>query len=63
MKPEDILRQEKYHSLKNLVLICEAMEEFADAKLDEAINITTDVTIYSDCVGLNILGLKTKKQC
>ena len=29
MSAEKILRQEKYASLKNLVLICEAMEEYA----------------------------------
>lgn len=31
IKPEDILRQEKYASLQNLVLICEAMEEYVEA--------------------------------
>jgi len=28
--PEDILRQDKYSGLRNLVLICEAMEEYAE---------------------------------
>lgn len=31
--PEQILQQEKYKDLKNLVLICEAMEEFATQKM------------------------------
>ena len=30
MKAEEIIRKEKYNELKNLVLICEAMEEFAE---------------------------------
>lgn len=28
MKPETILRQEKYSKLQNLVLICDAMDEY-----------------------------------
>ena len=28
-KPEDILREKKYSELSNLVLICEAMEDYA----------------------------------
>ena len=31
MKAENIIIKEKYKGLKNLVLICEAMDEFAEA--------------------------------
>jgi hypothetical protein len=32
---ETILQQEKYKELKNLVLICEAMDDFAKIKVNE----------------------------
>lgn len=34
---EEIIRQPKYNELKNLILICEAMDEFANAKVLEAL--------------------------
>ena len=34
---EEIIRQPKYNELKNLILICEAMDEFAQAKVLEAL--------------------------
>lgn len=33
--PEQILRQDKYKDLDNLVLICEAMEEYAQQSIAE----------------------------
>lgn len=60
MKPEKILsNNKKYHELKNLVLICEAMEEFANAKLNEAINLACDVSISHEDLGLKIMQLKS----
>ena len=35
MKAEEIIRKPKYEKLKNLVLICEAMDEFAEALIKE----------------------------
>lgn len=35
--PEEILRQEKYRRLQNLVLICEAMDEYAQSKAREMV--------------------------
>lgn len=61
MKPEHILSNNpKYHNLKNLVLICEAMEEFADVKLQEAINLASDIGIPHEDLGLHVQQLKTK---
>ena len=35
MKPEDILKKPKYNKLKNLTLICKAMEEYYEEKTSE----------------------------
>ena len=35
MKAEEIIRKPKYEKLKNLVLICEAMEEYAQSQLEK----------------------------
>jgi hypothetical protein len=35
IKAENIIIKEKYKGLKNLVLICDAMDEFANIYLDE----------------------------
>lgn len=37
MKAEDVIRKEKYKGLKNLSLICDAMEEYAEALIKEEI--------------------------
>ena len=36
--PEEVLRQPKYKGLKNLVLICEAMEEYANQQPTEKLH-------------------------
>lgn len=47
---EDILREnKKYHSLQNLVLICEAMDEFANAKLEQS----AEIAFYAISEGKN----------
>ena len=35
MKAEGIIRKAKYKELKNLVLICDAMDEFAETLIQE----------------------------
>lgn len=38
MKAEDVIRQEKYSKLSRLGLICEAMEEYAEAQNKELLS-------------------------
>ena len=35
MKSEEIIRKPRFKELTNLVLICEAMDEFAEALIEE----------------------------
>ena len=38
VRPEDIIKKDKYNDLRNLVLICEAMDEFGEQVKQETIS-------------------------
>ena len=47
IKAEDIIIKEKYSELKNLVLICEAMDEFAELRHQAKLKLL-DIPIVSN---------------
>jgi hypothetical protein len=61
-KAENIIIKEKYKGLKNLVLICEAMDEFAEAyhKQKENIDLYDNMQYYLEFCQRN--GYVTPKE-
>lgn len=65
MKAEEIITQPKYKSLKNLVLICEAMDEFSEEKDRRIRELTEELVKCEKTFGLiwQIFGTLENAHC
>ena len=58
--PEDVVRQPKYAGLKNLVLICEAMDEYASLRTQQLQEVND--TLHEHATNVESENAELKKE-